>query len=130
VIITTIPGPWTDLGGGTVGIAGPPHLIGTGTLVGGTLASIRLTEAPPSAPMVEWISLAPTPFQAIGGTVHAFPFVAQRFFFADIDGDFFASTTWTPGIPPGTNVWFQFVLEDLSVIHGITLSNGLLATTP
>ena len=121
---------WTNLGGGTVGIAGTPKLVGNGALVGGTVASLRLTEAAPFAAMLAWVSFNPTPFPALGGTVHAFPFANQILLFADVDGDFSVTTTWPPGIPPGTNVWFQFVLEDLSTIHGLTLSNGLLATTP
>lgn len=45
-------------------------------------------------------------------------------------GAFFWATTWPAGIPSGTNAWFQFVVQDLSTIHGLTLSNGLRATTP
>ena len=72
-------GAWIDLGGGTSGIAGQPKLIGSGGLFAGTSASTQLTGAPPHALMVEWVSTAPTPFQALGGTVHAFPFSVQRF---------------------------------------------------
>jgi hypothetical protein len=121
---------WTDLSGGTTGIAGQPTLVGSGTLVGGTPTSLTLTNAPTSAAMLAWVSFAPTPFMALGGTVHAFPFANQLFAFADMNGDFSASTTWPAGIPPDTNVWFQFIVQDLSVPEGLTLSNGLLATTP
>ena len=80
--------------------------------------------------MLAWVSFAPTPFSALGGTIHAFPFSNQLFAFADMDGYFFAGTTWPAGVSPGTNVWFQFIVQDPSVPDGLTLSNGLLGTTP
>jgi Fe-S cluster biogenesis protein NfuA len=121
---------WTYLAGGTLGSAGQPLLTGSGSLVGGTQASVTLASAPPDAAMLAWIAFMPTPFPALGGTVHAFPFVNQINLFADVDGAFAGATTWPGGAPPGTNVWFQFLVQDDSSIHGITLSNGLLATTP
>ncbi len=130
VTYTPVEGTWTDLGGGTVGVAGQPTLSGTGSLVGGTTASVSLVDAPANAPMLAWISFAPTPFAALGGTVHAFPFASQLFLFADAAGSFAASTTWPAGIPAGTDVSFQFIVQDLGVPDGLTLSNGLRATTP
>jgi hypothetical protein len=62
--------------------------------------------------------------------VHTFPFTSQVLFFADAGGRFQATTTWPLGIPPATDAWFQFLVEDPSVVFGITLSNGLRATTP
>jgi hypothetical protein len=122
--------PWTDLGGSTAGIAGKPWLNGTGSLIGGTSASVALKFAPSSALTLAWISLAPSAFPAIGGTVHAFPFVSQLSLFVNSEGSFNGTTTWPIGIPPGTEVTFQFLVQDASSIHGITLSNGLLATAP
>jgi hypothetical protein len=121
---------WTWLGGGTQGAAGQPLLLASGTMVGGTPASVSLTNAPSDALMVAWISFAPTPFAALGGTVTAFPFANQLSFFANGSGAFNAETTWPTGIPSGTQAWFQFLVQDASSIHGITMSNGLLATTP
>ena len=122
--------PWVDLGGGTVGSDGPVTLVGTGSLESGTTAGIHLTNAPPGAAMVAWISFAPTPFSALNGTVHAFPFSSQLFFVASFTGSFSGATTWPPGIPPGTDIWFQFVVQDLTLVEGATLSNGVQATTP
>ncbi len=124
------PDPWLDLGGGSPGLAGVPLATGSGSLVGGTTASVSLTDAPPGAAMVAWISFAPTPFAALGGTVHAFPFSSQLFLFADAGGAFSGATTWPTGVPSGTEVFFQFIVQDLSVPDGLTLSNGLKATTP
>jgi hypothetical protein len=121
---------WSDLGGGTVGSMGQPALFGSGSLMGGTSASVALSNAPANAAMIAWTSFAPTPFAALGGTVHSFPFASQLFVFANGSGAFSGTATWPNGVPPGTNIWFQFVVQDASVSHGLTLSNGLLGTTP
>ena len=121
---------WLDLGGGTAGAGGQPTLVGEGTLLGGTPASLTLTQAPPGALMLSWISFAPTPFEALGGTVHALPYSSQRVWVADGLGQFAAATTWPAGLPACTEVWFQFVVEDAGSPSGLLLSNGLRATTP
>ncbi len=121
---------WTVLGGGTPGQAGLPSLTGCGPLSPNSAASIDLVNAPPSAAVLLWISLTSSPIMALGGTLHAFPFASQLFFAADADGNFSAPTTWPPGLPSGTQAWFQFLLADPSTPQGIGLSNGLLATTP
>ena len=42
-----------------------------------SLAESRLAQAPPGAPMLLWLSFAPTPPSAFGGTVHALPAATQ-----------------------------------------------------
>jgi len=121
---------WSDLGGGTAGLMGQPELAGSGSLEGGTPASVALSGAPAGAAMLAWVSFAPAVFAALGGTVHAFPFNNQLLVFANGSGEFSAATTWPAGIPTGTSTWFQFVVQDASVPAGLTLSNGLLATAP
>ncbi len=122
--------PFTDLGGASPGVAGLPNLTGTGTLVGGSQYSLTLTNTPPDARLVGWFSFAPTAFPALGGTVHAFPYQNELQFVADATGSFMATSMWPVGLPACTNVWFQFIVEDLTSVDGITLSNGLIATTP
>ena len=117
---------WTNLGGGSEGFDGVPFLTGAGSLVGGTPASVTLSHAPAGVQMLAWVSFGPTPFAAIGGTVHAFPYSTQLFLVADATGGFVGATTW----PEGTQVWFQFVIEDVTSLYGLTLSNGVRATTP
>jgi uncharacterized membrane protein len=122
--------PWTNLGGGTPGIAGTPELSGNGSLVGGTTAGLDLVNAPPSALMLAWLSFTSSPANFFGGTVHATPFDAQFLFSSSPAGTFSASTTWPVGVPTGTDVWFQFILSDPSVLWGLALSHGLTATAP
>ena len=80
--------------------------------------------------MLAWLSFTSVPAPYFGGTVHATPFDAQFLFPADASGSFSAYTTWPDGVPPGTDAWFQFLVQDPSVIWGITLSNAVRATTP
>ncbi len=122
---------WTDLGGGTSGVNGTLVATGTGPLTPGSLNPVSLTGAPPSALMLVWIALSPgPPFPALGGVVHAFPFNSQLFAFSSPAGTWSAAAPWPAGVPSGTEVRFQFLADDPTTLHDITLSNGLLATTP
>jgi len=124
--------PWQNLGGGTSGSSGLVIAQGEGPLTAGSLNPVSLQNAPPNALLLVWIALNPGPeFSALaGGTVHAFPFSNQLLFFADAAGQFSAATPWPAGVPSETNIWFQFFVDDPGVIWQITMSNGLLATTP
>lgn len=119
---------WEDLGGGSPGSAGTPALTGSGALTAGSSTSLALADAPPAALMLAWVSFAPVPFAAVGGTVYAFPYATQLFFAADGLGEWSVNTAWPGGLPPGTEVWFQMIVQDGSVVDGLTLSNGLKAT--
>ncbi len=122
--------PWVDLGGGTSGINGPLTLDATGPLTAGSTTTLDLTNAPASAQLVGWLSFASAPFPALGGTIHAFPFSLQILPFADASGNWGVSLPWPAGVPVGTDLWVQFLAQDLSTFHGITVSNALTATTP
>lgn len=122
--------PWQDLGGGTSGLNGPLTLAGGGSLVAGTPATLDLTNAPAGALTLAWLSFSSVPFAALGGTVHATPFSNQFLFVADGAGAVSLGVTWPAGIPVGSEAWFQFFAADASVIYGLTVSNGLKATTP
>jgi len=124
------PSPWADLGGGTMGAAGLPALVGTGPLVAGTQYGLTLMNAPPGALLVGWLTTTPAPFAALGGVVHAYPFANQFLFTANTAGTLQLSQPWRPGIPSCTQIVYQFFVDDPSAPFGITLSNGLLATPP
>jgi len=124
------PGTWTDLGGGTPGVAGVPVLSGSGPLQPGWPIALDLAQAPPGAPMLLWLSFAPTPLPAFGGTVHALPAATQFLLAANGAGALHAAATWPGGIASRTSVSFQFLVKDASSSWGLTLSNGLRATTP
>ncbi len=124
------PGPWTELAGGTAGDGGSPQFGGDGPLDPGSPATFTLKGAPANTAMLAWISFAPTPLPAIGGTVQAFPFANQVFVPSGPEGFVQGTVSWPAGIPSATSVWFQMLVADPTSPHGITLSNGLLAVTP
>ena len=123
-------GTWDDLGGGTVGSNGTPTISGTGDLTSGSPVTVALTNAPGGAAMLAWIAFSSVPVSALGGTLYATPYTTQLIFLANGAGAFQANTNWPVGLPPATEVWFQFLVQDPSVTDGLTLSNGLKATTP
>lgn len=122
--------PWTDLGGGTPGVAGVPQLTGSGTPVEGQLVRLFVSGTASSAPTLGWIATAPTPFAALGGTVHAWPYTAQVPFVTGLFSSLSVQTTWPAGIPSGTELTFQFVIQDLSVPAGIVLWDAVRASIP
>ena len=124
-------GPWENLQGGTLGANGFPTLTPDGPLTAGSLTTLSLEGAPPNAIMLAWLALNPGPPQNFfGGTIHTLPFNNQFFFFADAQGEWSATVPWPAGIPAGTEVFFQFVVEDVSVLYTLTLTNGVKGTTP
>ena len=126
----TADGLWDDLGGGITGFNGVPQLTGSGPLVAGTTATLDLVNGPPSSLMLAWMSFAPSAIPYFGGTVFTLPFNTQILAGTSPAGTFSASTTWPVGVPSGTQLWFQFAMQDVSVVQGITISNGVRATTP
>ncbi|MDG2148254.1 MAG: hypothetical protein P8N09_01895 [Planctomycetota bacterium] len=123
-------GTWEDLGGGTVGSNGAPTLVGSGSLIAGQPATLLLTQAPPSGLVLAWFGLQSNPASFFGGAIYPLPPLNQLFFFSNFLGSLQLQTPWPSGIPAATEIWFQFLLDDPSVIYGITLSNAVKATTP
>lgn len=121
---------WTDLGGASVGINGKPALTAFGPLTAGSPVGLSLTAGPNSQPCLLWISLAPVPAPFFGGVLHVFPKNAQILLATNGAGGVAGQTTFPAGFPSGSELWFQFLMQDLSTVHGITLSNALRATTP
>ncbi len=121
---------WSNLGGGTSGANGQPVLLGFGPLNAGTDVGLALSQGPLNEVAVLWISLAPTPANFFGGVVHTLPFNAQLILGTNGSGAIAGQAPFPAGFPPGSELWFQFLLQDLSTLHGIILSDGLKATTP
>jgi hypothetical protein len=121
---------WTDMGGASPGSNGTPTLSGSGSLVGGTTAAIDLVNATPGALMLSWLSFSAAPTSALGGTLYAFPFSSQGAWVADGAGNLSLSTAWPVGFPAGTDAWLQFIVQDVGVPAGLTLSNAVKLTMP
>jgi plastocyanin len=123
--------PWINLGGGAPGINGTPELAVTGPLTAGSPLTLDLTNAPPSEAILFWLSFASTPFDIFGGTIYTtVPPNLQVLRFSNAGGAFSQAVPWPAGIPMGAELYMQFLIQDLSVLAGITLSNAMTATTP
>ena len=129
-LVTVTPGLFVDLGGAVAGVDGPPKLTAKGPLIQGSTLTLALTHAPPAAPCIVWISFSSTPLPVFGGTLYAVPMAAQFLFLSDAQGQFSISAPWPPGVPAGTNIFFQFLVRDVTVPAGVTLSNAVTAATP
>ena len=91
--------------------------------------SLQLSQAAPGSLALLWISGSSTPFAALGGTVHAFPTVAELLLATDGSGALGGAVLF-PGAPAGTGIWFQFICQDASSVFGLTLSNAVKGTVP
>jgi hypothetical protein len=121
---------WQDLGGGTVGVNGPPTLRVSGLLGTNTDLDIGLSRAPANALILFRVSISSTPVSAVGGTIYANPFDLQLVLVTDVFGDFDLNTVIGAGGVPGVEVYFQFIVQDPSVLHQVTLSNAMTTTAP
>jgi hypothetical protein len=121
---------WTNLGDALAGVSGDPLLAGTGTLVGGSPGSIDLTNANPSALTILFVSLAynPTPFK--GGLLAPVPALFKISLATNAVGGIPLPFIWPLGVPSGTNLYFQYAIQDVAAPVGVSLSNVLKATTP
>jgi len=122
--------PVTGLGGGTTGSAGAPTLSVTGSLAAGSPTTITLQQAPPNAPMLSWISLTSTPVAALGGTLYPVPVLSQLAWVANGSGQLNLALSWPSGLPPGLDLFMQFVIKDAGQSPSLLLSNALKLTTP
>jgi PKD repeat protein len=121
---------WGNLGGGTPGLHGQPQLVVSSPLTEGSELGIDLSDAPAGALMLLRASLTSTPLSVVGGTLYAHPYDLQLLFVADASGQFNLASLVGPGSPPGVEIYFQYIVQDLSVPFQITLSNARMATTP
>jgi hypothetical protein len=122
--------PWEDLGGGTTGVNGAPLLVMGGPLTDGSLMTIDLSQAAPSALSVMFFSLSSSPVSFLGGTLSSFPIDAKVFVPTDVSGAISASLPIVSPIP-GVEMWVQFAIVDGSVPgFGASLSNGVKGSFP
>ncbi|HZM00689.1 MAG TPA: hypothetical protein VFD43_10600 [Planctomycetota bacterium] len=129
-IATLQPEAWKRLAGGTAGVNGTPVLYGTGTLQGGSTATLTLTHGKPfgSATLIVGLSALNAPFKQ-GLLV---PQPDKLLFGLPLDGDgrFHAEFTWPAGLPSGVSLWHQAWIADAAAPAGFASSNGLQSTAP
>ena len=121
--------PWTDLGQSLPGTSGTPVLAGSGSLAGGTLATLALTHAPSSSPalLVVGLNALNAPFK---GGVMVPDLDVLVSLSTNAAGAITLNATWPSSLPSGTDVWFQWWISDAGGPSGFAASNALLGTTP
>jgi hypothetical protein len=80
--------------------------------------------------MVGWLSLTSIPLNVLGGTLYANPKIVQIVRLANGTGAWSQGLPWPAGIAQGTDLFVQFLVQDISVPAQITMSNAVTATTP
>jgi len=122
---------WTDLGGGTFGLFGPPTLrVLSEPLAAGATVDMQLVKARGNRRMLAMFSTASTPVPVVGGTFFANPVALALSFGSNESGMWSWSTVVPPGVPPGTDLYMQFVIDDDIFSVPFTMSNAVTATTP
>lgn len=124
------PGGFVTLGDGLAGTTGVPLLTGQGELLAGTPTTLSLSGAAPntlttlvvglsdlSAPFKGGV-LVPTPDAILGGFPTGFFGVVQL------------AGPWPPGIPSGSQLWFQHWIVDAGGPLGFAASNALRGDVP
>jgi len=130
VLEADLDGAFASLGGGLAGVAGVPALAGSGTLVASTPGTIALAAAAATAPAALLLSLGSSPVPFKGGTLLAFPPLAQFGLVTNAAGAFTLPFTTPAKLPPALGLVFQVLVLDAAAVNGVSLSNGLAATTP
>jgi hypothetical protein len=122
------PSAWTDLGLAKAGSAGTPVLSGSGPLTAGSANQLGLASAAPGAgaTLVFGLSQVAAPFQ--DGTLVPAPLVLVALSTGPA-GSASLPFAWPAGVPAGTELVFQFWIQDAGASHGLSASNGLLGVT-
>lgn len=120
---------WADLGGGLSGSQGIPSIEGFGALSPGTPGSLEITGTPPFAPALMFFSLVSVDVPFKGGTLQAYPPIAEFLITLGPTGISQPWTSWTNVLPAGLDMYFQVAVKDVAAIKGVSLTNLLRGTT-
>jgi plastocyanin len=122
--------PWSNDGFALAGVSGDPLLYGNGPLSAGSNAELVLENAAPNALVGLFISFAsiPTPFK--GGTLCTIPLDSLTLFPIGPSGAVTLPSVIPGGIPSGTEVFWQYAIQDAAAVKGVAMSNCLRSTFP
>jgi hypothetical protein len=122
---------WQDLGYALPGFNGEPLLAGAGSLAANSAGTLDLTSARPLAPAYLFIGFSAMYMPFMGGTVVPSLDVNPILLATDGSGAIpLAWTAWPAGLPPDTELYFQYWIVDAAGPLGAAASNALKATTP
>jgi len=124
IAVLTVQLAWKDLGFAKAGVDGPPQLSAKGPLSGNTQNTLSLAHAAPSAAatLVVGLSALNAPFK--GGTLVPNPDVLVPLA-TDGSGAVSLPFTWPAVVPAGTNVFFQYWIQDAAASQSYSASNAL-----
>ncbi len=91
--------PWTNLHGALPGTLGNPLLAGTGSLLGGDVDTLGLSDAAPNALAALFVSFTSAPVPVKGGILQAFPIGLQFVLATSGAGSLSLPVTPPPGLP-------------------------------
>jgi len=118
------PPDWTDLGLAKAGAGAPPEQLASGTLTPDTSNMVALTGGKPSAPAVLIVGLSELNAPFKGGTLVPVPLIVLPLATSN-KGAVGLPFTLPAGVPFGTNVYFQFWIQDAAASQGYSASNAL-----
>jgi hypothetical protein len=123
---------WADVGSTlSGGVYGGPLLVGTGSLADHSANGIALSYSVPDATCALFVATSSTPTPFKGGTLLPVPWlIGPLFDTTTTDGAVSLSFTMPAGLPPQSDLWFQYAVEDIAAVQGVSLSNAIVGTTP
>lgn len=131
VVVAGIPSDaWSDEGCALAGAAGEPSLVGSGPMTAGSLNSLELSGAAPSAMAGLFLAASSSPIPFMGGTLKPHPFVEPLIFSTSAAGAVSLAGALPAGLPAGTEVWAQWAIVDAGAIQGVALSNAIVGVAP
>ncbi|GJM21686.1 MAG: hypothetical protein DHS20C15_16010 [Planctomycetota bacterium] len=119
---------FTDLGFALAGTHGEPQLVGSGTLIPDSKASLELSQALASAPAVLFLAVDPVaPMPFMQGTLAPFPVLAQRAAVTSTAGEVTLTLRVPTGALPDFAFYAQWAIADAGAPSGVAFSNTLQA---
>lgn len=123
-------GAWANLGLATEGALGAPSLSGTGSLEGGSSATLLLTEAAPAAPAWLVLGIARIDLPLLGGVLVPAPNAVVAVLQTDGAGSAQSALPVPLSSAAGLPTYWQAWVLDAGGPAGFAASNGLLGVLP
>lgn len=123
-VLPSPPSFWTDLGFAKPGVAGAPHLAGSGPMQGGSANVVTLTQAAPLAPQVLVGGVTVVNAPLLGGILVPEPLLLFPGA-TDGTGSMAFPFVLPNGLPAGLPLCFQTWIVDAAAGQGFAASNGL-----
>jgi hypothetical protein len=129
---TELVGAGTDgvatVGTGTAGAAGVPVLAAVGTLGANSIGRLDLVSARPNSTAILFVGLVNGSVPLLGGVLVPFPVIIQVPLITNGAGELGFPFVWQSGVPAGTKVYVQYVVQDAAGPNGVAFSNGIELT--